>query len=145
MKRPFLFALIFTEIAVVGGAVASAEPCIRRRVWAEPVRERITIEPVGERVVVQRIRRETGPLPIIAARASRASLARPKTEVEGVLPRALTSPDPVQMINPLAPLEYGSAWSFVIFTEREPYRTDNPNKNHLQTNGIRFLTIRPLW
>jgi hypothetical protein len=122
-------------------------PYLRRRVWAEPVRERWVerraVEPTGNRAILRE--EVTGSLPVIAARDSRSSLANPVTEIEGVIPRALTSRAPAQMINPLAPLDYGSAWSFVTFTERDPYRTDNLNKNHLQTNGIRFLTLRPLW
>ncbi len=140
MKRAILFALFFVEVA----AMASDPVCVRRRLWAEPVRERVTVEPTGNRVVIRQQILE-GSLPVIAARESRASLARPVNVVEGVIPRALTSRDPAQMINPLAPLEYGSGWSLVTFTERDPYRTDNLNKNKLQTNGIRFLTLRPLW
>jgi len=152
MKRAFLFALFFAEVAAIATPL-HGERCPRRRLWAEPLRqplsqrgvERYPVAPRRDRVVVQQITRTTGTLPAIAEQASRRSVANPQPVAEGVLPRALTSDAPPQMINPLAPLEYGSAWSLVTFTERDPYRTDNMNKNHLQPNGIRFLTLRPLW
>ncbi len=144
MKRVLLFALFFGEVAAVA---SSPGACPRRRLWAEPgPRVLQAVEPTGRRVVIeQEVVHVSGPLPAIAARASRRSLARPVPIAEGPIPRALTSRVPAQMINPLAPLEYGSGWSFLTFTERDPYRTDNANKIHLQPDGLRLLTLRPLW
>ena len=62
--------------------------------------------------------------------------------VEGVLPRVAAADNPLEMINPFAPPQYGSARGFVVYTEQDP-RTEN--KNRFQPNGIRLLTIRPLW
>ena len=142
MKRAFLFALFFVEVAAI--AREPSGPCVRRRVWAEPVRERSVERRVVERSRIVIREEVTGSLPVIAARDTERSLANPVTEVGGAIPYALTLPDPAQMINPLAPWQYGSGRTFVTF-DRDPYRTDNPNKYHLQPNGIRFFTLRPLW
>lgn len=67
--------------------------------------------------------------------------------VEGVFLRVATAPRPIQMLNPLAPPEYGSAGNLVTYTDTDPNRTANPNKQPLQAqaNGIRLLTLRSLW
>lgn len=85
------------------------------------------------------------PPPSVAEQVSNATLAHPVREAEGVIPRLLTAPDPAQMINPFAPPEYGSAQTLVTYTDRDPYRTSNENKRRFQTDGIRLLTLRPLW
>jgi len=85
------------------------------------------------------------PPPAVAALESQRTLARPVTEIEGVLLRVLTAKEPAQMINPLAPPEYGSARNLVVYTERDPFRTSNENKFRFQPDGIRVLTIRPIW
>jgi len=70
---------------------------------------------------------------------------REVTYVDGVIPRVLTAPDPAQMISPFAPPEYGSAWSLVTFTERDPLRTNNPHPPKIRPDGIRLISIRPFW
>ena len=64
--------------------------------------------------------------------------------VGGVLVRLNTAPEPLQMLNPLAPPEYGSARSLLSYTN-DPNRTDNPNKREIQPNGIRLWTLRSIW
>jgi hypothetical protein len=73
------------------------------------------------------------------------ALSNGRTIIEGVLPAIALAPVKAQMINPFAPAEYGSARNFVVYTERDPIRTSNQNKNRFQPDGIRFLTVRPLW
>jgi len=67
--------------------------------------------------------------------------------VEGAFLRMATAPKPLQMLNPVAPPEYGSARSLVTFDFDDPNRTSNPNIRHFnpQPDGIRLLTLRPLW
>jgi hypothetical protein len=60
--------------------------------------------------------------------------------VEGLLLRVTTAPEPIQMINPGAPPEYGSARNLVVFTDD---RSDNLHKGQIRPNGIRLLTLRP--
>ena len=62
--------------------------------------------------------------------------------IEGVFLRVATAPKPLNMINPLAPPEYGSAHSLVVFTDD---RANNLNKGPVHPDGIRLLTFRPLW
>lgn len=64
--------------------------------------------------------------------------------MEGAFVRVATAPKPLQMINPLAPPEYGAAGNLVTFTD-DPNRNDNPNIRLIQPNGIRLLTLRSLW
>ncbi len=71
------------------------------------------------------------------------SLEREVVVVGGALPRVLTAPDPAQMINPFAPTRYGSGWDLVGYAERDPFQPNNLSKP--QPNGIRLLTIRPIW
>lgn len=143
MKTALLFALIFTEIAAMGNECAPPEIARgRTRVERLPV--------VGERVALVETRRacnHRGRLEPVRERVvTRTPAIRSgSTHVEGVALRVLTAPNPAQMINPLAPSEYGSARNLVTYTERDPYRTSNENKYGFQPSGIRFLTIRPLW
>jgi len=141
MKTAFLFALFLTEMAAVAEPPVGTGQCARRPLWAEPVGERALVLPAQETLSAC----QAASLPPVAARASRRSLANPKTILAGGIPRALTVRDPVQMISPFAPLRYGSGLNMVTFTERDPYRTDNTNKYGWQTDGLRFLTLRPLW
>lgn len=83
--------------------------------------------------------------PPVAERTSGEALADPVREVEGALPRVLTAPDPAQMINPVAPPEYGSGRDLVTYSEYDPFTSSTQNKRHLEPDGIRLLTIRPLW
>ncbi|HWL51115.1 MAG TPA: hypothetical protein VNQ90_01675 [Chthoniobacteraceae bacterium] len=83
--------------------------------------------------------------PPVAERTSGEALANPVREVEGALPRVLTAPDPAQMINPVAPPEYGSGRDLVTYSEYDPFTSSTQNKRRLEPDGIRLLTIRPLW
>jgi len=51
--------------------------------------------------------------------------------IDGVIPRAIRAGNPLQLINPFAPREYGSAFDNV---------TTDPQSG--QANGIRFLGIK---
>ena len=62
--------------------------------------------------------------------------------IEGVFLRVATAPKPLNMINPLAPPQYGSARSLVVTTDD---RANNLNKGPVHPDGIRLLTFRPLW
>lgn len=66
--------------------------------------------------------------------------------VEGVLLRVATAPQRMQMINPVAPPEYGSASELVVFSA-DPNRTDNRNRppTKAQPIGLRLLTVRSFW
>ena len=64
--------------------------------------------------------------------------------VGGVFLRMKTSPEPLLMLSPLAPPEYGSARSLLTFTD-DPNRNSNPNVRAIQPNGIRLLTFRTDW
>jgi len=153
MRTVFLFALFLT-----GTLVAASDVCPKR-----PARQttlgRARYSPVsiyrkprtGPAVVAMaptlRVTRTTihlskpsSALPAVAA----PPLAPQGTVVEGVLPRLVQSPNALEMFNPLAPPEYGSARNFVVYTERDPYNTAT-NKFRFQPDGIRLLTVRPLW
>lgn len=73
-----------------------------------------------------------------------APMADTPPEVEGVLPRLVRAAQPIEMVNPFAPSQYGSARNLVVYTEHDNINT-NQNANRLQPEGIRFLTIRPIW
>ena len=62
--------------------------------------------------------------------------------IEGVLLRVATAPKPLNMINPLAPPQYGSARSLVVTTDD---RASNLTKGPIHPDGIRLLTFRPFW
>ncbi len=136
MKTLFLFALFLTGSQVFAGDV-SAGP------FAGAPHRNLRNRP-AQRFV--RVTRTTIPV-------SRMEPARPSPVGEiheppfatGVLPRALTARNPAQMINPLAPPEYGSARNLVVYTDRDIYRTDDQQKNKQQPYAIRLLTLRPLW
>ncbi|MEI8234623.1 MAG: hypothetical protein WCH57_08050 [Verrucomicrobiota bacterium] len=65
--------------------------------------------------------------------------------VGGVLVRLVSAPEPLQMINPLAPPEYGSARSLVSLSDSAADRAGNHNIRVVQADGIRLLTFRPNW
>jgi len=62
--------------------------------------------------------------------------------VGGVLVRLVSAPKPLQMFNPLAPAEYGTARGLVT-TSNNPDRNGNRNQRDVQSDGIKLLTIRP--
>ncbi|MEI6351471.1 MAG: hypothetical protein WCP06_10235 [Verrucomicrobiota bacterium] len=134
MKTPILFAFISVATATLTlfGATGCTSPQTYRHAnsgWRNRTGQ------------TANARKSTPP---VVAEQSAAVAQTPKT-VDGVVPRVLTASDPAQMINPLAPPEYGSGRDLVVYTERDPYRTDNENKRRLQPDGLRLLTIRPLW
>ncbi len=83
--------------------------------------------------------------PPVAERTSGEALANPVREIEGIIPRVLTAPDPAQMINPVAPPEYGSGRDLVTYSEYDPFTSSTENKRRQEPDGLRLLTIRPLW
>ena len=143
MKTVFLFALILTETLGVAHGGSTVRNLRQRP--APPVREGpvATVRVTRTRIPLFTARRRAGaPPPVGAAPIATAPAGR---TVEGVLPNLVQADNPLQMINPLAPPEYGSARNFVVYTERDPYRTTNENKYRFQPDGIRLLTVRPLW
>ena len=54
-----------------------------------------------------------------------------KVQLEGAIPRAVRASNPLHLINPLAPPEYGNGWDNV---------TTNPETG--RANGIVFFGIR---
>lgn len=142
MKMALLFALIFTEVAVLGTECAPPE-IARGRTRSE----RMPV--IGERVAAVETQRFCRPgrerLEPVGMRVTRHYPAPSGTCLEGVALRVLTAPNPAQMINPLAPSRYGSSRGLVTYTDRDIYRTSNENKFGFQPSGIRLLTIRPLW
>ncbi len=84
-------------------------------------------------------------LPPIVAQSEEVVVGKTGPNVDGILPRLLTARVPAQMINPLAPPEYGSAADLETFTELNPYRTSNANAIRLQSDGFRLLTLKSLW
>jgi len=67
--------------------------------------------------------------------------------LEGVLVRTATAPKPLQMLNPAAPPEYGTARRLLTFDYDDPNRTANPNLRHMnpRPDGVRLLTLRSFW
>ena len=151
MSRMFLFALI------LAGSLASArDACPERRPGritaprSQPTLFRLsgdsrlsnsrekTVSITRTRIVLSR--RLPAPPPVGAP----PSAGPGTTIVEGILPNIILSRTPLQMVNPLAPPEYGSARNLVVYTEEDPYDTVT-NKIRFQPYGIRVLTVRPLW
>ena len=73
-----------------------------------------------------------------------APVVETPTSVEGVLPRLVGAERPIEMFSPFAAPQYGSARNLVVYTERDNVNT-NENASRLQPEGIRFLTVRPIW
>ena len=65
--------------------------------------------------------------------------------VGGVLVRLVSAPQPIQMISPLAPPEYGSARNLVSLSDSDSDRGVSRNKREVQPDGVRLLTFRPNW
>lgn len=55
-----------------------------------------------------------------------------KTEVDGVIPRAVRGGNPLQMFNPLAPRKYGTSQEAVTYDPNDPIRW----------RGIKFFEFR---
>jgi hypothetical protein len=55
-----------------------------------------------------------------------------KTEVDGVIPRAIRGGNPLQMFNPFAPRKYGTSQEAVSYDPNDPYRW----------RGIKFFEFR---
>jgi len=62
--------------------------------------------------------------------------------VGGVLVRLVSAPEPLQMINPMAPPEYGSARRLVT-AGNSPDRDGNRNRRDIYSDGVKLLTISP--
>ena len=142
MKMALLFAFVFTEVVALGSECCAPPEIARGRTRSE----RLPV--IGERVAVIKTERFCRPgdrLEPIGMRVTRHYPATSGTCVEGVALRVLTAPNPAQMINPLAPSRYGSSRGLVTYTDRDIYRTSNENKFKFQPDGIRLLTIRPVW
>lgn len=45
----------------------------------------------------------------------------PPAGIEGAIPRAIRSGNPLQMINPFAPREYGTGEALVYFEQEDPF------------------------
>lgn len=137
MKLAILFALFFA-----GGAAMARDPAPHGHYGDQSRHGR---RPLWYRAAPERTVTVTRTTTITTTTAPAPVGEKSGQTVEGVIPRLLTARDPVQMINPLAPPGYGSARNLVVYTERDPYRTSNENKIRFQTDGIRLLTLRPLW
>ena len=55
-----------------------------------------------------------------------------KTEVDGVIPRAIRGGNPLQMFNPNAPRKYGTSQEAVSYDQNDPYKW----------RGIKFFEFR---
>src|ERR1700682_2487827 len=55
-----------------------------------------------------------------------------KTEVDGVIPRAIRGVNPLQMFNPRAPRKYGTSQEAVSYDQNDPYKW----------RGIKFFEFR---
>jgi hypothetical protein len=55
-----------------------------------------------------------------------------KTEVDGVIPRAIRGGNPLQMFNPRAPRKYGTSQEAVSYDQDDPYKW----------RGIKFFEFR---
>lgn len=151
MKTFLLFVLISASLSALlssssEGATAPTRPKTQTRwvVFHQTVRIQpaVRFQQVTRRSAFVVAERELSPVGAQPT-ASSANGARPS--VDGVLPRLLTARVPGQMISPFAPREYGTSEDLLNFTERDPYRTDNQNSFRLQPDGIRLLTLKPLW
>lgn len=65
------------------------------------------------------------------ARQTHRPAALPTRSVSGVIPRAISGGNPLQMLNPFAPAKYGTAEESVLLDPDVPERA----------NGITFLSI----
>lgn len=77
---------------------------------------------------------ETLTVPVTHAKA-RPRPAPPiskKTEVDGVIPRAIRGGNPLQMLNPRAPRKYGTSQQAVSYDQNDPYKW----------RGIKFFEFR---
>jgi hypothetical protein len=74
----------------------------------------------------------TAPVTHAKARPRTAPPISQKTEVDGVVPRAIRGGNPLQMFNPKAPRKYGTS------QEAVSYDQNDPNK----WRGIKFFEFR---
>ena len=72
--------------------------------------------------------------------------ARPQAQVvfvtprvDGAVPRAVRLGNPLQMLNPYAPREYGEGDEFVSYTDRDPFQGAAGRRSHSQ--GIKVLSF----
>lgn len=59
--------------------------------------------------------------------------------VDGALPNAVRSPNPLQMVNPFAPRAYGSGRQYVEHDERDPFLESHERRP--RPIGIRLFTF----
>ena len=152
MKTFLLFVLISASISALtssscqGATDDTTRPKAqtRWRVFHQTVRIQpaVRYQQVTRRSALLVTERELSP---VAAQPATPIADGGRPSVDGVLPRLLTARVPGQMISPFAPREYGTSEDLLNFTERDPYRTDNQNRFRLQPDGIRLLTLKPLW
>ena len=83
------------------------------------------VTPVGAKTLTARVTQTK-------ARARPGPPVSKKTEVDGVIPRAIRGGNPLQMFNPRAPRKYGTS------LEAVSYDQDDPNK----WRGIKFFEFR---
>jgi hypothetical protein len=77
----------------------------------------------------------TAPVTHTKARPRPAPPISKKTEVDGVIPRAIRGGNPLQMLNPRAPRKYGTSQEAVSFDVTDIY---HPEK----WRGIKFFEFR---
>lgn len=76
---------------------------------------------------------------------TRETVALNQPAVSGILPRVLTTRAPAQMINPFAPPELGSGATYLVFGNRDVATPNHQYERRVHPDGLRLLTIRPLW
>lgn len=64
----------------------------------------------------------------------------PATGVGGAIPRAMRSGNPLQMINPRAPLQYGTGYDLVSYEQSDPFM--RPHERKVRPQGIRLFSIQ---
>jgi hypothetical protein len=74
----------------------------------------------------------TAPVTHTKARPRPAPPISRKTEVDGVIPRAIRGGNPLQMFNPKAPRKYGTSQEAVSYDQNDPYKW----------RGIKFFEFR---
>jgi hypothetical protein len=74
----------------------------------------------------------TAPVTHTKARPRPAPPISRRTEVDGVIPRAIRGGNPLQMFNPKAPRKYGTSQEAVSYDQNDPYKW----------RGIKFFEFR---
>jgi hypothetical protein len=82
--------------------------------------------------VVAETKTFTAPVTQTKARTRPAPPISKKTEVDGVILRAIRGGNPLQMFNPRAPRKYGTSQEAVSYDQNDPYKW----------RGIKFFEFR---